>query len=101
MLNPKLFCNFAGKYRLIVVTRLSPLSSASEANIVRVQKEEGGVSGSCGCLNGFSSASLSGGADTIFVLKQYSINVVGNIWEPRKLSMIYKSKDKIDAYAIA
>ena len=33
--------------------------------------------------------------------KQYSINVVGNIWEREKFEDIITPYDKIDAYAIA
>ncbi len=32
---------------------------------------------------------------------KYSINVVGNIWEPRKFIRYLLPNDKIDAYAIA
>jgi len=35
------------------------------------------------------------------LLKNYSINVVGNIWEPEKFIDIVTPIDKIDAYAIA
>ena len=33
--------------------------------------------------------SLSGGAGTDILEEQYSINVVGNIWEPEKFKDIY------------
>lgn len=36
-----------------------------------------------------------------FVEITNSINVVGNIWEPRKFTRYLLPNDKIDAYAIA
>ena len=45
---------------------------------------------------------LSGGACATFVgYELYSINVVGNIWEPRKFTRYHISNRQVNAYAIA
>ena len=44
---------------------------------------------------------LSGGALRILLVNNHSINVVGNIWEPRKFTRYYTLKRQVNVCAIA
>ena len=77
----KVFSIFASKYRQIVVMRLSPfLVKGRRKRELRLPKQ--------------SQTQRSSAEVPVWFLwvKQYSINVVGNIWEPRKFTRYHISK---------